>query len=51
MPAARGRTAPPPSAGRQRLPDVCRRAGFIDRVVPPDTAPPDPAFHPDSKPL
>jgi len=51
MPAARGRTAPPPSAGRQRLPDVCRRAGFIDRVVPPDTAPPDPAFHPDCKPL
>ncbi len=56
MPVARGRTAPPPSAGRQRLPDVCRRAGFIDRVVspdtaPPDTAPPDPTFHPDCKPL
>ncbi|AJY24281.1 hypothetical protein CH72_5599 [Burkholderia ambifaria AMMD] len=56
MPVARGRTAPPPSAGRRRLPDVCRRAGFIDRVVspdtaPPDTAPPEPAFHPDCKPL
>ncbi len=51
MPVARGRTAPPPSAGRRRLPDVCRRAGFIDRAVPPDTALPEPAFHPDCKPL
>ncbi len=66
MPVARGRTAPPPTAGRRRLPDVRRRAGFIDRAVPPDTAPPDtappdtappdpvppdPAFHSNCKPM
>lgn len=38
MPVARGPTAPPLLAGRRRLPDVCRRTGFIVRIAQPDAA-------------